>query len=125
MHPCRSYYCIAMALELWFERLDLDAFEQAGPVCCHSTSQGHLPEGGIVRHSLPSGGNARGNFIKERERHEDVEGPNRPSVAGLGGGRHRISGLRNGICRIGPTGAVGVQAAGLGDRGDGLYYLVS
>jgi len=26
MHPLMAHYCIAMPLELWFERLDFDAF---------------------------------------------------------------------------------------------------
>jgi len=62
---------------------------------------------------------------RERERHEDVEGPNGPAVAGVGGGRRCAGRLRDGIRRIGAARAVGIQAAGIGHPGDGRHHLVS
>jgi hypothetical protein len=31
MHRSTPYYCIATGCELWFERLDFDAFQRFGP----------------------------------------------------------------------------------------------
>jgi hypothetical protein len=31
MHRSAPYYCIATGCELWFERLDFDAFQRFGP----------------------------------------------------------------------------------------------
>jgi hypothetical protein len=38
MHRSRPYYCIARGGELWFERLDFDAFQRFGQGAC----KGHL-----------------------------------------------------------------------------------
>src|ERR1700682_5711011 len=73
--------------------------------------QGRL-SGRIVRRFRPSGRGCFGDLSRERERHEDVEGPDRPAVAGVSGGRHGACGRRGGICRIGGGGAGGIKAAG-------------
>src|SRR5713101_3564585 len=63
--------------------------------------------GRIVQHFPPSGG-MLWVLSRERERHEDVEGPNGPAVAGIWGGRRCAGGLRGGVRRIGAAGAVGI-----------------
>src|SRR6476620_10276331 len=50
--------------------------------------------GRIVRHcGHPAG--MLGELSRERERHEDVDGPDRPAVAGVGGGGHDACCLRD------------------------------
>src|SRR5579863_4283676 len=57
MRRLRPYYCIAMPRELWFERLDFDAFQRAGPLrFSKCISKAVCPGSGLLRHSLPSGG---------------------------------------------------------------------
>src|ERR1700759_3677656 len=107
MHPCTTYYCIAMPLELWFERLDFDAFQQVGPTRLHGASEGHLCGVEIVACPPAWRECVRGFFRRERERYERVEGPDRPSVAGLGGGRRDGDSQRVCICRNGAAGALG------------------
>src|SRR4051812_10431386 len=65
-----------------------------------------------------------GDLSRERERHEDVEGPDGPAFAGISGGRPGACHRRDGIRRIGAAGAVGVQAAGSRLPGDGEHHLV-
>src|SRR5882672_904675 len=57
-----------------------------------------------------------GDLSRERERHEDVEGPDGPAFAGISGSRHGARGRRDGFRRIGAAGAVGIYAAGIGQR---------
>src|SRR5258707_7278687 len=49
-----------------------------------------------------------GDLSRERERHEDVEGPDGPAVAGIGGGGHGPCRRWNGFRRIGAACAVGI-----------------
>jgi len=42
-------------------------------------------------------------IYKERERHEDVEEPDRPAFAGIGGGWRGADDERGGVRRIGPA----------------------
>src|SRR4029078_10817370 len=65
-----------------------------------------------------------GDLSRERERHEDVEGPDGPAVAGICGGGHGPGCRRYGIGRIGAARAVGMDPAGIGLAGDGLHHLV-
>src|SRR5205807_718922 len=62
---------------------------------------------------------------RERGRHEDVEGPNGPAIAGISGGRRCAGDRRGGICRTRAACALGVQAAGSGVSSDGRHHLVS
>src|SRR3954471_291514 len=80
MHRSMPHYCIATGCELWFERLDFDAFRRSGP----GAPKVHLKAVGgawIVQHSqVAMAGMLRGSSHKERERHDDVEGPEWPPV---------------------------------------------
>src|SRR6476469_8198026 len=65
-------------------------------------SEGRL-SGRIVRHcGRPVG--VLGELSREFERHEDVEGPDRPAVAWVCGSRHGVCGLRDGVGRNGAAG---------------------
>src|SRR6266567_5641148 len=87
-----------------------------------------LPDGrlrGADRAALPAiRWKCFGDLSRERERHEDVEGPDRPAVAGISGGGHGPCRRRNGFRRIGAARAVGIHAAGIGHAGHGLHHLV-
>src|SRR6478609_5393343 len=65
-----------------------------------------------------------GDLSRERERHEDVEGPDRPAVAGISGGGHGPCRRWNGFRRIGAACAVGMDPAGIGLACHGLHHLV-
>jgi len=59
MHRSTPYYCIATGCELWFERLDFDAFQRFGP----GARKVHLKAVGgvrIVQHSQAIGEVAEG-----------------------------------------------------------------
>src|SRR5258708_21631884 len=79
------YYCIARGGELWFERLDFGVLA-IWPRYFQEYVPRPFVRGRIVQHFRQSGG-CFGVLSRERERHEDVEGPDRPAVAGSGGGR--------------------------------------
>src|ERR1700742_5207786 len=118
------YYCIAMTFELWFERLDFDAFQRTGPVLPKCMPRPFARGGGHASF-FARRRNARGFYSRERERHEGVEEPNEPSFFGMGGGRGDGIGQRDGTCRTGSARAVGVQATGVGFSSDGQHHLVS
>src|SRR5215472_18583538 len=61
----------------------------------------------------PVTADAIGTVLREHERHEAVEGPDGPLVAGLGDCLWRGRCESGGIRRTGSAGAVGIQAAGI------------
>src|SRR5437867_4314796 len=58
-----------------------------------------------------------GDLSWERERHEDVEGPDWPADAGISGGGLGPCRRRNGFRRNGAARAVGMDAAGIRHAG--------
>src|ERR1700730_14153859 len=61
----------------------------------------------------PVAADALGTVLREHERHEAVEGPDGPLVAGLGDCLWRGRNEPGGIRRTGSAGALGIQAAGI------------
>src|ERR1700736_1277525 len=112
MRRSAPYYGIAIGRELWFERLDFGVLA-IWPGTSQGTSRGRL-SGADRAAFLSHPAECFGVLSRERERHEDVERPNGPAVAGIGGGRRCACHQRDGIRRTGAGGAVGVQAAGRG-----------
>src|SRR5581483_8246338 len=80
------------------------------------------PLAGPDRTSIAQGAaDAWGTVLREHERHEAVEGPDGPLVAGLGDCLWRGRREPGGIRRTGSAGAVGIQAAAIRLAGDGSY----
>src|SRR5215207_4711772 len=92
------------------------------------TFEGVLPKvppvgrlsGRIVRHSRPFGRSALGTYSRERVRHEDVEWPDGPAIAGVDGSGHDARGRRSGFWAAAQ--AVGIHAAGSRDPRDGKHH---
>src|SRR5579863_5104698 len=110
MRAATPYYCIAMACELWFERRDFDAFQRSGPSAFSKFMPRPFVRGRDRARVLCLQAECAKGFIclRERERHEDVEGPDGPPVAGMGSGRCDGFSQRDGVRRTRAAGAMGI-----------------